>query len=141
MISREDQERLEQLEKLIDELKELAEKGVILIVEGKRDREALLSLGICGDFVLATQLPLLDLSENIARRDREAVLLTDWDRNGNRLAAKIRGYMAAYGKVPNTDIRDKLRNLVQKKIKDIEGLKRFITNLRLESQGIAGLTL
>lgn len=43
-----DLERLEKLEGLILELKQMSDKGAVIIVEGKRDRKALRALGITG---------------------------------------------------------------------------------------------
>jgi 5S rRNA maturation endonuclease (ribonuclease M5) len=132
----EDFERLEQVEVILEEIKQLAAEGAVIIVEGRRDRQALKELGIEGKVVLATHHPLLDFAEDLARGNKKIILLTDWDRSGNELAAKISEYLRASGRAANTDLREKLRNLVQKKVKDIEGLSSFITNLRYELHGI-----
>jgi len=78
----EDIERLEELEKIIVELKELTRDGAILVVEGKKDVESLRYLGINGQVRLASQQPLLDLTESLARSGKKIVLMTDWGQIG-----------------------------------------------------------
>jgi len=66
----EDIERLEELEKIIMELKELTRNGAILVVEGRKDAESLRYLGINGHILLASQQPLLDLTESLAKSEK-----------------------------------------------------------------------
>jgi len=131
----EDIERLEKLEKLILELQVLSDTGAIIIVEGRKDVESLRSLGVNGEIKLSSQKPLLDFTEQLSRRGKDIVLLTDWDRKGGMVARKIIDYLHAYGIMPNTDIRARIGFLVKKRIKDIESLSRYIGKLRYELHG------
>lgn len=131
----EDLERLEMLEELILELQDQSDTGAIIIVEGRKDVESLRSLGIKGDIRLSSQQPLFDLTEQLSRRGKDIVLLTDWDRKGGMMARKIRDHFQAFGITPNTDIRAKIGFLVKKRIKDIESLERYIGRLRYELKG------
>ena len=126
----EDIERLEKLEELILELKNLSDAGVIIVVEGRKDVESLRSLGINGDIKLSSQQPLLNFTEVLSRCGKDIVILTDWDRKGSMAARKIIDYLHAYGIVPNTDIRAKIGFLVKKRIKDIESLSKYMGKLR-----------
>lgn len=132
----EDIERLEKIEELILELQTLGDDGAIIVVEGRRDADSLRFLGIKGDIKLASQQPLLEFTESLSKSGNEIVLLTDWDKKGGILARKIINYLAAYGITPNTDIRSKIRNLVKKRIKDIESLNNYVNKLRYELHGI-----
>jgi len=132
----EDIERLEELEEIILELKELAKAGAIIIVEGRKDVESLRFLGIYGEIKLASQQPLLDLTELLSGSGKEIVILTDWDKKGSFIAKKIINHLLAYGIIPNTDIRSRLRSLSKKRIKDIESLNNYINKLRYEIHGI-----
>jgi 5S rRNA maturation endonuclease (ribonuclease M5) len=132
----EDIERLEQLEKIIVELKELAQDGAILVVEGRKDAESLRYLGVNGQILLASQQPLLDLTESLARSGKNIVLLTDWDNKGYLIAKKLEKHLLAYGIIPDTRIRLKLRSLSKKSIKDIESLNNYINKLRYEVHGM-----
>ncbi|HDM35674.1 MAG TPA: hypothetical protein ENG09_00270, partial [Candidatus Syntrophoarchaeum butanivorans] len=59
------QERLERIQEVLIEIDERLENGAILIVEGKKDRESLLRLGIRDSIMMVSQMPLLDLSEAV----------------------------------------------------------------------------
>jgi 5S rRNA maturation endonuclease (ribonuclease M5) len=125
--------RLERIEELLAELLEYSEKGAIIIVEGKRDILSLKGLGVEGNFELATRHSLFNFSEEIARRGSEVVILTDWDRRGDILAAKLSEYLKSFGLKPELQIRNKLRLISQKEIKDVESLYTYVSNLRLKT--------
>jgi 5S rRNA maturation endonuclease (ribonuclease M5) len=126
----EDIERLEKLEELILELKNLSDAGAIIVVEGRKDVESLRSLGINGEIKLSSQQPLLDFTEKLSRSGKDIVLLTDWDRKGGMVARKIIDYLHAYSIIPNMDIRARIGFLVKKRIKDIESLSKYMGKLR-----------
>jgi 5S rRNA maturation endonuclease (ribonuclease M5) len=126
----EDIERLEKLEELILELKNLSDVGAIIVVEGRKDVESLRSLGINGEIKLSSQQPLLDFTEKLSRSGKDIVLLTDWDRKGGMVARKIIDYLHAYSIIPNMDIRARIGFLVKKRIKDIESLSKYMEKLR-----------
>lgn len=115
-----DLERLEKLEGLILELKQMSDKGAVIIVEGKRDRKALRALGITGDIELGTKKSILVFCEDVAREYNNVIVLTDWDEKGDKLASLMEGYLRSTSAAVNMDIRRKIKNLVQKRIKDID---------------------
>ncbi len=132
----EDIERLEKLEEIILELKEFAQAGAIIIVEGRKDEGSLRYLGINGDIQFASQQPLLDFTDSLSKTGKDIVLLTDWDKRGSLVARKIIKHLSAYGIVPNTKIRLRLISLSKKRIKDVESLNNYINKLRYELHGI-----
>jgi len=132
----EDTERLEKLEELILELKTLAQEGVIVVIEGKKDEASLLCLGIKGDIRKSSQKPLFSFSESLSMSRKKIVLLTDWDRKGGLAAQKIVQYLKAYGITPDTQIRSRFCSLVKKKIKDVESLSNYINKLRYQINDI-----
>ena len=116
----------EDLERVLDELLE-KNRTVPVIVEGEWDRRALRSLGVSGDIrVVNTGGTLLSLAESIAREHREAVILTDWDVRGGRIARQLRDVLEACGVRYDDDIRARLAVLCRKDIKDVESLHRFV---------------
>jgi len=125
--------RLERVEELLSELSEYSGRGAIIIVEGKRDILSLKRLGIEGDFELATRYPLFNFSERIAELGREVIILTDWDRRGDLLAVKLSEYFESFGLRPELQIRNKLKLISQKEIKDVESLYNYVTRLRLKT--------
>ncbi len=136
MIRNEDIKRLEKLEEIILELKESAEKGAIILVEGRKDAKSLQRLGISGDIRFSSQQPLLEIADLLSKNGNEIILLTDWDKEGDALESKIIKHLSVHGVVPSTDIRSKLRALSKKRIKDIESLNNYVNKLRFESHGI-----
>ncbi len=131
----EDLERLERLEEIILELRELADNGAIIVVEGRKDADSLRSLEIKGEIKLAAQLPLLEFTELLSKSGKHIILLTDWDKKGGIIGRKIIKHLLVYGIMPNTDIRGRLRALVKKRIKDVESLNNYILKLRYDLHG------
>lgn len=125
--------RLERIEELLSKLSEYAERGAIIIVEGKRDVLSLKRLGIEGNFELATRYSLFNFSERIAQTGSEVVILTDWDRRGDLLAIKLSGYLENFGLRPELEIRNKIKLGTQKEIKDVESLYTYVSKLRLKT--------
>lgn len=125
--------RLERIEEVLSELSEYSGKGAVIIVEGKRDVLSLQKLGIKGNFELATRHSLFNFSEKIASLGSEVVILTDWDRRGDLLAAKLSEYFESFGLKPELKIRNKLKLMSQKEIKDIESLYTYVSTLRIKT--------
>ena len=125
--------RLERVEELLSELSDYSGRGAIIIVEGKRDILSLKRLGIEGDFELATRDSLFNFSERIAELGRDVIILTDWDRRGDLLAVKLSEYFQNFGLRPELQIRNKLKLISQKEIKDIESLYKYVSRLRLKT--------
>ena len=122
--------RLENIEEILAELVLLAGENAVLIVEGKRDVQALNRLGVKGHFEIATQRSLSNFCENISRMNKKVVILTDWDRRGNLLMLKMTKHFHSFGVNPNTLLRERLLSIVQKEIKDVESLHTFVVKLR-----------
>ena len=124
------EERLEQLERVFLELEDASETTPI-IVEGKKDAEALSLLGITKNVVtLSKGVSVFTFSEAISRRSRKAVVLTDWDRKGGHLARMLKEALMNNGVAVDDRIRAQLTMLSKKEVKDIESLPRFVTHLR-----------
>ena len=120
-------------------LEDLIEKNRVapIIVEGEYDRRALVELGVRGDIrVLNRGNSVLALCEAIAREYREAIILTDWDVRGGRIARQLRDALTANGVRYNDDLRARLTILCRKDIKDVESLHRFAE--RIEALAASG---
>jgi 5S rRNA maturation endonuclease (ribonuclease M5) len=124
------EERLEQLEAVFLELEDASETMPI-IVEGKKDAEALARLGITKNIVtLSKGISIFTFSEGISRRSKKAVILTDWDRKGGQLARMLKEALMNNGVGVDDRIRAQLAILSKKEVKDIESMPRFVTHLR-----------
>ena len=122
-----DWERLhEDLQRAVEELQERSRHAPV-IVEGEWDRRSLRALGIVGDIRLVNEgSTIFALCESIAARHREAIILTDWDVRGGRLARQLRDGLAANGVRYDEEIRARLTRLCRKDITDVESLHGFV---------------
>ena len=125
-----DCERLAGIDELVDELKDRALCGAVVLVEGRRDVEALQRLGVSGEIVMTSQKSLLNLSECLAREKKDTIILTDWDERGEEVARQIAVYMEADGAKPDLNIRWALKGLLKKEITEVENLYTYLENLR-----------
>ena len=124
------EERLEELEAVFLDLEDACETSPI-IVEGKKDVEALTLLGITKNVItLSKGVSMFTFSEGISGRWGKAVILTDWDRKGGHLARMLKEALVNNGVDVNDSIRARLAMLSMKEVKDIQSLPRFIDNLR-----------
>ena len=64
----------------------------------------------------------LKAAETLFDNGGGAVILTDWDNKGDAIASDLEYHMKALGVRYDRDIRERLRRLCQKDIKDIESL-------------------
>lgn len=79
-------------ERLLEELEKLKEEAesMPIIVEGKKDEAALRSIGISGTFLeVSNGMPLYEFCEKISERYSSAILFTDFDRAGCKLAQRL----------------------------------------------------
>lgn len=125
-----DCERLAGIEEVIDEVKDRALCGAVILVEGRRDREALAMLGIAGDILMTSQQSLLNMSESLARQKKDVIILTDWDERGEEVARLICRFMEAVGARPDYTFRSTLKGLLKKEITEVENLYTYVENLR-----------
>ena len=125
-----DCERLEEIQQALDELRDSALCGTVVLVEGPRDRAALQRLGIEGEIVTTSHRQLLALAESLARSGRKVIVLTDWDERGEEVARQLITYLEADGARPDGALRETLGALVRKEIKDVESLGRYVERLR-----------
>ena len=110
----EKEEILEQLEILKD--------SEIIIVEGVKDKKA---LGSFGEYnVIILNKPIYVLCEEISKRYKRAVILTDLDNEGKRLYSKIRENLERNGVMVDNKFRDFLFRETQ--LRNIEGMKSYV---------------
>ena len=126
---------LEALEELIASLIDASYQGAAVIVEGRRDLQALRALGLPGPVIMASRRPALELAEDAARSYSQIILLTDWDRKGDEMCKTIELHLRSVGSRPDREIRSRLGKLVKKEIKDVESLSRYAERMR-EQYGI-----
>ena len=122
--------RYELIERVLQDIRGMSERGAVIVVEGRNDESALRNLGICGAIESPCGQSLLHFADSLASNYDSVIVLTDWDRRGNQLSAQIVRYLQSHDVAIDTSLRSRLKKLVQKDIKDVQGLKRHILKLR-----------
>ena len=126
-----DAERLEALEAILDELQEMSSTHIAL-VEGNKDRRSLDNLGLCDLRTIEVQReggPLRS-AERVSEMKLPAVILTDWDDRGNRIEHDLKEQLDALCVRYDTTIRERLRDICIKDIKDVESLDSLYKRLK-----------
>ncbi|HJW97260.1 MAG TPA: toprim domain-containing protein [archaeon] len=100
----------EEIQRVLDGL----EDG-ILIVEGKKDMEALRSLGL-ENIIPVNSRPIEKVAQDAVslmekHKKREVIVLTDFDRSGRRLASRLRQVLQSRKIHANSRIRSDVMNL------------------------------
>ncbi len=112
------QEIEEKLFKTLDEVKERQ-----VIVEGKRDREALCLFGFTK--IITINRGLYETAEDI--KGKEVIILTDFDAEGKEIAKKLNLFLQSLGFKVDRETRRKIGFLFTKmKIRKIEELRGVI---------------
>jgi len=105
-------------EELLKLLKENNDKQVI--VEGKRDKKVLCSLGFTD--ILTISQGIYETAEKVSKK--EVLVLTDFDAEGRNIAKKLNRFLQALGYKVDIQTRRKVGFMFTKlKIKKIEELR------------------
>lgn len=127
---------LERVEKILYELRVRPENAVI-IVEGRKDVEALHSLDIVGEIIKIqdSRKSVFATVEDLAAQNKEVYILTDWDRKGGQLASLLRNALKANDIPYNDSVRTELSKLCKSEIKDVESLPSYLALLKSRIYG------
>jgi len=109
--------------------------GTIVVVEGERDRRSLARLGVPAQiFVLHGGRTLARSAEQLVRRGRRVVVLTDWDTEGGHLAHRLTEFLEAEPLKLDLDTRRRLARVLRGELVHVEGLYGWARRLA-EKQG------
>ncbi|MDH5202901.1 MAG: hypothetical protein OEZ31_07660 [Nitrospirota bacterium] len=128
ILSPDDIERAERLREVIEKLSEI-NKTIPILVEGKKDADALRTLGLVGEIITVHRgKSIYDFCLDISERFHRVIILPDWDKTGENLnkalSMHLRGHYEEY-----SSFRELLKILCQKEIKDIEGIPTLLRRL------------
>ncbi len=124
----------EELEGVLQVLENLRnrDKDIPIIVEGRKDKEALRKLGVGGKIIkIKKGKSVFHIIEEMRGEYAEVILLTDWDRTGGRLAYRIRKACEANDITCEGDHRRNIIKYAKKEVKDVEGLPAFVSRAKL----------
>jgi len=126
----------EKEEKLLQVLACLAEesaKGIVIIVEGKKDLQALRALGVQGKIITAKTggKTLLDVISEVEKAgEKEIIILFDFDRRGREWTKRVKLHFEKVGITPNLRFWGELAKHARRDVKDIEGLASYMETLK-----------
>ncbi len=134
--------KMEETERLLSELRGQSDAGVPIVVEGRRDEAALRRLGINGDIhcLKARSESRHDFLERL-NGSKEAILLTDFDREGKELETWLYHELSQRGVASNLKFWRRIRSLARTDVHAVEELPSFVRALEARSKGIRPLTL
>ncbi|TMI73934.1 toprim domain-containing protein [Candidatus Bathyarchaeota archaeon] len=129
--------KMEETQRIIDELRTQSEAGVPIIVEGRRDEAALRRLGVMGK-VHCLKARGESRHEFLDRLDgtKEAIVLTDFDREGKELETWLYKELSQRGVKSDLKIWIRMRSLARTEVRSVEELPSFIRALESKARGI-----
>ncbi|MBS7632412.1 toprim domain-containing protein [Candidatus Bathyarchaeota archaeon] len=126
-------EKEERLCLLFSALAEESAKGTPIIVEGKRDADALRALNIKGPIISAKTggRSLLSLVSEIEQlQTSEVILLLDFDRRGKEFTRRLKQHLEASKTTVSLAFWLGLFKLVGKETKNVENLAKYMETLK-----------
>lgn len=126
-------EKEEKILRILESLAKESAKGIIMIVEGKKDIEALRAMGIEGKIMCAKTggKSFLDVISEVEQTGaREVILLLDFDRRGKQGTKRVKRDLERAKIKPNMKFWCELSCILGKEVKDIEGLTTYMETLR-----------
>ncbi len=127
------QRKAEKLAQLLERLAAEAAKSTLIVVEGQNDIEALKELAIQGNIISVKTAgkSFLDILTEIEEQNiSKVILLLDFDRRGREWAKRLKQRLEEKRIKVDINFWNKLRGLVGRDIKDVEGLPTFLRTLK-----------
>ncbi len=126
-------ETLEKIDEILKEIHDYSTNGTPIIVEGEKDEKALRELDIPGPVyrISGSKETSLNFLEQFSGHER-VLVLTDFDHAGDNLADFCVKQLEILEVETIIEPRRKLKWLVRKYTKDIEGLPKFLRRQKAE---------
>ena len=131
-------EKEEKVHHVLDELREDSSRGTLILVEGKKDVEALRTLGVEGNIITVKTggKSFLDVVSELEKaRVSEVVLLLDFDRRGKQGTNHLRKSLEHAGVKVKLEFWIALLGFVGKDVQCLEGLEAYLENLQTKIRG------
>jgi 5S rRNA maturation endonuclease (ribonuclease M5) len=130
-----DDEMVEQLRSFIGMLNQESEKGSVIVVEGKRDAEALSKVGFIGSPVVFHHFKgIADFLDSHDGASRKMILLLDMDRTGKYLTSRLVSQLQSRRQNVSLSYKRALAKITNGKVRHVEDLVMYAPRL----SGITG---
>ena len=121
-------EKIRELREFVNQINNESTKDSLILVEGKRDLEALSYLGCSGNMqAYYNYKSIVDLADIFRLRYKKLILLLDLDDTGKIMTRKI-SHLLNQRYIDNY-YRNKIIKITQGKIRTIEELKSFYNSM------------
>ncbi|HEV8404636.1 MAG TPA: toprim domain-containing protein [Nitrososphaera sp.] len=130
-----DDETVERLRGFVRMLNEEFDKGSVIVVEGKRDAEALSKVGFTGSPVVFHHFKgIADFLDNHDSADKKIILLLDMDRTGRYLTSRLVSQLQPHRHNVSLSYKRALAKITNGKVRHVEDLVIYAPRL----SGITG---
>lgn len=130
-----DDETVERLRSFIGMLNEESEKGSVIVVEGKRDAEALSRVGFTGSPAVFHHFKgIADFLDNHDGAGKNIILLLDMDRTGKYLTSRLVSQLQSRRHSVSLSYKRTLARITNGKVRHVEDLVTYAPRL----SGITG---
>lgn len=130
-----DDETIERLRSFVGMLNDEAEKGSVIVVEGKRDAEALSKVGFTGSPAVFHHFRgIADFLDSHDSTSRKMILLLDMDRTGKYLTSRLVSQLQSSRHNVSLSYKRSLARITNGKVRHVEDLVTYAPRL----SGITG---
>ncbi len=129
--------KMEETERIFDELRTMSESGIPIIVEGRKDEAALRRLGVKGR-IHCLKARGESRHDFLQRLDgmTDAIVLTDFDREGKKLETWLYKELSQRGVKSDLRLWSRLRSLARADVRSVEELPSFVRALEHRAVGV-----
>jgi len=121
-------EKIRELKEFVDQINNESTKNSLILVEGKRDLEALSYLGCSGNIqAYHNYKSIVDLADNFRVKYKKLIFHVDLDDTGRIMTRKI-SHLLNQRYIDNY-YRNKIIRITQGKIRTIEELRSFYNSM------------
>jgi len=121
-MARIDQDEVQELQKFVNMLNEESNNGAVIVVEGKRDVNALASVGFKGNVVTLNNFRGINRLVDNLERAGKVILMLDMDHKGKYLTHKILTLLQYKGKNVDVFYKKILSEITKGKVRHTEDL-------------------
>lgn len=124
-MTRVDQDEVCRVQKFVNMLNEESDNGAVVVVEGKRDVNALVSVGFNGNVVTINNFRGINRLVESLDKENKVILMLDMDRKGKYLTHKVLTLLQYKGKNVDMFYKKTLADITKGKVRHIEEVMMY----------------